>query len=286
MEHFDNSWHPRRSTYKEWWYFTLFCDDGTKIAGALFVTQKDAGIWLSYYGKNNREYERMYPLPKFTASKERCEVSLGKNRFSCDDVRLEMHLEEKDIILDVTARNTARWGDNTLAYKIEDYQLHWIVPFLRGEFTGRVRIGKTDKVISGLVFHDHVWHNLKGNLDLLLNMRSWNWGIGYTKDSSLLYVHVDYKKKPFKFLCIHDKDGVHTTQDMGVKGLRFPLRDMRVGSSLGPWKVCIQKNHRVPLRNRLLEFIVGLRRAKYHGLGTFSNEKNKGEMYVEALRYH
>jgi hypothetical protein len=286
MERFDNAWHPRKSTYKEWWYFTLFCDDGSKIAGALSVSDKDSDIWISYYGKHKKEIERKYPLKRFWASEKVCEVSIGKNRLTSDDSRLDLHILEDNFKLDISARNTVRWKDNTLKFGIGKKQVRWIVPFLRGEFAGEVQIGQTKKTIKGLLFHDHVWHTLKGDLDLLINMRSWVWGIGYTKDTSLLFVDVKYQKKPFRFVCLHDAKGVQKTNAVRLQRLTYPLKDFRADSSVGRWVVRIDKNHHIPLKDKVHEFFVGLFRKKYHSLGSFRANGEKGEMYVEALRYH
>jgi hypothetical protein len=274
-----------------WKYFTLFCDDGTVAAGALCADRKDCGLWLSLYGRESLALDRTYPLDRLSLSAQGMQAGGGSLRWS-DDV-LSLDIREAGVALDVTARRLVDWQDNRLTQAMRSQKISWEVPGLRMGFSGRLsRDGRT-RDISGLMFHDEVWHDLAPSAHLLLNLRSWRWGILYSKSYSILFVQVDYQPAPFHFLCVSGPQGT-VSSNHGLRDCDFELRPGR-GSPSTDLDIIFRGERlhvELPLRRAvhhgggLAKLFSRLFRPKHHACGRFAFRGEEGRAYVESMRFH
>ena len=103
----------------------------------------------------------------------------------------------------VELRFSGRSYYNDAKFSFEPNQgsrVDWIVPVLKGSFSGYLNLGGAVKRISGIFFHDHVRLEMRLSLDLLLNFKKWSWGLIYTKQESILYVSIEHKKMPLNLV--------------------------------------------------------------------------------------
>jgi hypothetical protein len=258
-----------------WKYFTLFCDDGTLVAGALCANAKDCGLWLSVYGKNSLALDKTYPLDRLTLRAEG--MLAGGSRLLWSGSELSLRVREQSVELDVAARRLVDWPDNRLTRVVGSQEIFWEVPGLRMGFSGRLRLGKVSREISGLMFHDEVWHGLRPSAHLLWNMRSWVWGILYSRSYSILFVQVDYRPDPFRFFCVSGPDGTVSGSEAAFGGRELSFRGERIVLDL-------RDRHDVHHGGPLLKLVSRLLRPKRHSCGTFSFRGEEGRAYVESLR--
>lgn len=258
-----------------WKYFTLFCDDGAIAAGALCANGKDCGLWLSVYGRDGFALDQTYPLDRLSLCAQGMRAGGSSLLWSGD--ALSLSIREAGVALDVTARRLVDWKDNRLTRAIDSREISWEVPGLRMGFSGRLSLGGKDRDIAGLMFHDEVWHDLRPSAHLLFNLRSWEWGILYSPSYSVLFVLVDYRPAPFRFLCISGPRGTVSSTDMSFDGRELSFQGERIAIDL-------RERHAVHHGGRIAKFFSRLLRPKRHSWGTFSFRGEEGRAYVESLR--
>lgn len=258
-----------------WKYFTLFCDDGTVASGALCANAKDCGLWLCVYGKERLALDRTYPLERLALRAEG--MLAGGSRLLWSGDELSLSVREAGVELDVAARRLVDWPGNRLTRAVGSGEISWEVPGLRMGFSGRLRLGGASREISGLMFHDEVWHGLRPSAHLLWNMRSWVWGILYSKSYSILFVEVDYRPDPFRFFCVSGPDGTVSGSDVLFDGRGLSFGGERVVLDL-------RQRHAVHHGGRLAKLVSQILQPKHHSCGTFSFRGEEGRAYVESLR--
>ncbi|MCX5795571.1 MAG: hypothetical protein NTY77_08775 [Elusimicrobia bacterium] len=259
-----------------WKYFTLFCDDGTIAAGALCANGSDCGLWLSVYGDDSLALDKTYPLDRLSLCAEGMRAGASSLLWSGDV--LSLSVREEGVALDVTARRLVDWKDNRIRRAVGARSVSWEVPGLRMSFSGRLSLGGQARDIAGLMFHDEVWHDLTPSAQLLLNFRSWEWGILYSKSYSVLFVRVDYRPNPFRFICINGPQGAVSSSEVGFDGRDLSFQGERL-------RLDLPVRHAVHHGGRLAKLISRLLRPKRHCCGTFSFRGEEGRAYVESLHF-
>lgn len=258
-----------------WKYFTLFCDDGTIAAGALCANRQDCGLWLSVYGRETFALDKTYPLERLSLQAEGMRTADSTLLWSGDTLRL--CVREEGVSLDAEARRLVDWKDNRVRRAVGARSVSWEVPGLRMAFSGRLSLNGKARAISGLMFHDEVWHDLAPSAQLLFNLRSWEWGILYSKSYSVLFVQVDYRPNPFRFVCVSGPQGTISGSEMRFDGRELSFGDERIAIDL-------PERHAVHHGGRLAKLFSRLLRPKHHSCGTFSYRGESGRAYVESLR--
>lgn len=281
---FSNTWHPLKNRFgREWWYFTLFCDDSSIIAGSFCVyggEKVNANLWLSLYLDDGTVKE----FPGITAKQVKIEkgrvyIAIGENYFSEVDGEYRVLIQENDFSLRFTGRSVVNWKENVISLAFDkENTVRWIVPVLKGNFEGEMVLQGKERKIKGIFFHDHVLVNVQPLL--LLQMKGWTWGISSCEKDSLLFVKVDLKKKPFHFVCIEDKGKIITPREYKIKVFK---NGVKVLLPKKEYTFSFDSVHRVPsyrgrnwLASAALQF---LKIKKYHA---FSKERMN---YVEFLRW-
>ena len=271
-----------------WQYFTMFCDDGTKIAGAFTATDKNCDVWLSVYGNRTIEMQRYYSLDYFTKLSEG-NLRIDGSYFVRDDGKVRLRIRQPNLELMINAKSVIDWKGNAIRYKAGMIDVEWLVPGLRMDAEGVLSVDGERKRLKGLMFHDSVRHNIKPSLDMIVNYNRWVWGIGYTKSYSVLFAEVDYRKRPFRFLCINDSrktvssnDSIAQADFEFISPRRMPLGSFDIAhgghymrfSGLKPFGLVHGKG--------LSKLWARLAERKHHYVGRFLCEGEAGEAYLES----
>ncbi len=269
-----------------WKYFTLFCDDGTKISGSITQNPEDCDLWLSIYGDQTITFQNYYPKDRFSSPTPDC-YKIGNSFLSANGENLSLCIQENGVELRVNAKSAIDWPDNKIEYAAEDKQAQWQVPFLKSEFTGTLTVEGRKRQITGTMFHDHVQHNILPTPSTIKNLKSWTWGILYSKTYTILFVYVDYIPKQFKFLCINDGKETKKLNPEEIKIempkklkhsiIEIPCKDDTI-------KIGILKEHDLKHGKGMPKIVYNLLKAKKHYTGKFTYKGEEGEAYIESLR--
>ncbi|OJV75570.1 MAG: hypothetical protein BGO34_01090 [Bacteroidia bacterium 44-10] len=188
----------------EWWYFDTHLDDGTIIVAtystknpasaniglkpfiSLVITRADGSVI-----KKELEYEK----EDFSASKEKCDVKIGKNYFRGNLEKYEIHFEDDELVMDINIERTSEsWRPKTgYTYFGEEKQLFfaWVVAVPQGKaqvtftYNGEKYSGK------GSCYHDHNW----GNVSMEKMFNHWYWSRAQLGPYTIIAVEMIAEKK-------------------------------------------------------------------------------------------
>lgn len=173
-----------KGTY-EWWYMDGHLDDGSTIA-VIFYTKPLAEInkplypevEIDYTAADGSQFNKIFKFPaeEFSASKEQCDVRIGKNYFRGNLKEYEIFFEDEDegikVHLKIT-RQTESWrpGNGFSYYGDTGKYVGWVIAVPQGKVEASYTInGKTVKT-KGSVYHDHNW----GNAPMQELINHWYW---------------------------------------------------------------------------------------------------------------
>lgn len=280
--------------FLDWQYFAMFCDNGAKLAGALTRSDRDCDVWLAMYGPDNRKFsfQRYYPLDAFV-SVSPDHVRIKDNFFLRRKNRLLTIIKEQDLELRLQAKSIIALEDLALQHEIQDRHADWAIPFLKMRCEGQLVIGDQSQEIGGYLFHDRVWHNFGVSLDLAYNLRSWIWGIMYSKTFSVLFVDIDHRKQPFRFLCVNDSKNTTYVSSSSKRSTNFnfvfegnfPKSEVEIQYNGNVIKIHSLKNHYVEHGGLISRMISRIMKPKHHYVGKFTFMGEEGEAYLESCRY-
>ncbi len=172
----------KKGTY-EWWYFDAHLNDGTTVVIVFYTkpfTEIKKGlipfisinidrpdgtsIKKAHYGK----------VEEFSASKDSCNVIIGKNYFAGNLKNYKIHFEDDELTIDVKIkRTTESWRPETghFIYGNSGKEFAWLVPVPQGkaEITYSYK-GKTYN-LHGSCYHDHNF----GNANMADVINHWYW---------------------------------------------------------------------------------------------------------------
>lgn len=189
----------------EWWYSDAHFDDGTTFAVVFFAKPLaplekplTPQIEVNYAAPDGTTFMKVYEFEpeEFSASKETCDVRIGKNYFRGNLKEYEIHVETDDVRFDIKIKGETEPfhhpGDGTNHYGDTGKYLGWLVAVPQGKIEATVAIeGKTRK-LEGSAYHDHNW----GNEALQNLVNHWYWSrteIGpYTLINSALACPKEY----------------------------------------------------------------------------------------------
>ena len=171
-----------KGTY-EWWYFDAHLDDGTTIVIVFYTkpfTQIKKGlipfisinidmpdgtsIKKAHYGKAD----------EFYASKDSCNVVIGKNYFRGNLKNYEIHFEDEELKIDAIIKITTQsWRPKTGHFHYGDKGKYfaWLIPVPRGKAEITYTYKSETHNLKGSCYHDHNFGN--ENMAYLIN--HWYW---------------------------------------------------------------------------------------------------------------
>jgi len=170
----------------EWWYTDTEFDDGTTIV-VVFYTKKGfdaegpshptASIQITY--ADGKEIERIFSEEKgelIKASKELCDVTIGKSYLRYQGDRYLLHYEVDDLVYDaVMFSKLPMWRPGTGRVEYGDGQgkySAWIVAQPDSSVEATLTIGDSRTSLKGNGYHDHNW----GNDQMWDLVDHWYWG--------------------------------------------------------------------------------------------------------------
>lgn len=164
----------------EWWYFDAHLEDQSKIVIVFYTkAMTDVNKPLNAYATLNIDYidgtkiERYLPATFFKASREACDVHIGRNYFKGDLKQYYIHLEDHDFKLDIEFSNTSEsWRPETgHVYFGKKYFFAWLVPVPKGHATISYTFPDKNVHTRGVCYHDHNW----GNKSMHKLINYWYW---------------------------------------------------------------------------------------------------------------
>lgn len=169
----------------EWWYTDAHMEDGSTIV-AIFYTKPlqeinkslTPQVEIAYSTADGKEYNRLYTFSpeEFSASKEKCEVKIGRNYFKGNLEEYEIHIEDdttNDSFTLFISRQTETWraGDGCFYYGDTGKYLGWFVAVPQGRIKAVISLDGITKTVNGSAYHDHNW----GNVAMQEIINHWYW---------------------------------------------------------------------------------------------------------------
>ena len=208
----------------EWWYFDSHLEDGSTLVIVFHtkpITDTSGPLRPSVQFDLTRpdgsklSASVAYDASAFSASKERCDVTIGPNRFQGDLHQYRLHLELPQLRADLHLVGEVKpWrpaaGVLTFGAKDEKY-FAWLPSVPQGKVTGTLTpAGEAPLEVSGSGYHDHNW----GNAALTELIHDWYWGrarVGeYTVIASFITAAAHYSGTRFPILLLAKGDQVLT----------------------------------------------------------------------------
>jgi hypothetical protein len=195
----------RKGMY-EWWYFDARLEGGYTVVVFFHASNPNpgiagrSGIELVVLRPNGERIQRFieYDRSRFSASREKPEVRVGKNYLKVDYSRGDLpvyrvYVDEGDLEFDLTYRSEVRgWkpGDGYSHFGGLGY-FAWVVPFPRADVEGTVRIGDEHIEARGIGYHDHNWLNFQ--FPRIIDR--WMWGRIYSETLTVCYAYIQCNEK-------------------------------------------------------------------------------------------
>jgi hypothetical protein len=291
-ENFSDASHPVKR-YTEWWYFNFFYNKNDAVAGIFKIENNVPEIWIFIKEKGKKEIyqRRKFKFKKFKASTKHCDTEIAGNYFREKNGRYEIKINFGSVKLDVKFKNNYDWPDNKIYRDIgRGQKIFWICPCVRGKVSGTLEFDGEKKYISGIIFHDHVWHNI-GAISIYRDFKGWFWGVNYYSDGFSLYADVDLGRRGDYRFFFSDRGGKR------LKVVDDPELQFKKGKAMREIDIVYKKKvlHRIALdqrtsiyqwgTGRIIKFIVHrlLGLSQYHCLGTEKNV-NTDRDYIEILQ--
>ena len=191
----------------EWWYFDSLLDDGAKLAVS-FCTKDGSGahqpleplIEIDLHlpdGRRLMKYGR-FKADEFSASKDGCDVRIGKCRFAGDLHEYTITGAAEDVSVEVRLVGTTEpWRPETghilFGAHGEDY-LAWVISVPTGKVTATYRIGSEVHESTGTGYHDHNWLS-QPYLQMGHLIDHWYWGRGHVGPYSFVTAFITAAEK-------------------------------------------------------------------------------------------
>jgi predicted secreted hydrolase len=187
---------PGRGNF-EWWYFDAHLDDGSTLV-VIYSTKRGVDrtgplkptLQLTLTTPDGRHLSCLesYAANQFRASKERCDVQIGRNRVSGDLHRYEMHFDCQGITGDlVLTGSVPSWRPGTGKFFYNEgltSYFAWLPSVPYGRIEGTLTYEGREHAVTGSGYHDHNW----GNVGLESVMSRWYWGRAHVGEYSAIFV--------------------------------------------------------------------------------------------------
>lgn len=217
----------------EWWYFDAHLDDGTVVV-IVFMTRPYVDINNKAVPVVNirvttpdgieRKSTVKIPMNDFRASRERCDVRIGRSWMSGDLKNYRIHYESKKIQADFTLEGvTPPWRPATgycFYGKNEAHYFAWLAAVPYGRVTGEIAVDGARRAVKGSGYHDHNW----GNIELARILNDWWWTRAqfgdYTVITSEMVTTKRYGHRKIPVFLLADRNGIILEDSRNMKLLR------------------------------------------------------------------
>ena len=243
----------------EWWYFDFRLDDGSTLVVVFYTKAEMSGMGLRpavTFDLDRPDGSRVSRSVRvgagaFTASRERCDVTIGQNRVSGDLHAYDIHVDIEDVRADLRLTGTVpSWRPETGVSVFGDGGRRffaWLPSVPRGDVSGTISVGEETIPARGSGYHDHNW----GDTFLPTLIHHWYWGRAQVGEYSLIASWItaadSYGGNSIPVFMLA-KEGRIVAEDGSM--VRFSAEDVRVNEATGK-----------PVANRLVyEYDDGARR--------------------------
>lgn len=211
----------------EWWYSDAHFDDGSSAVITFYTKSMMASnlplspqITVNFLGVDGTTIRKVlhFEPGEFEASKEKTDVSIGKNHFRGDLDQYDIHVEFEDVVLDLhLTRTTPSWrlGNGYSYYGDQDEKhMAWFSAVPAATATLALAVGDKTRTFEGRGYHDHNW----GNVPELQILHHWYWGRAYVGPFAVISYDMTaaepygYQHLPMFMLT---KDGIVVAEDPG-----------------------------------------------------------------------
>jgi hypothetical protein len=191
----------------EWWYFDSKLADGSTVVIVFYTkimleVQKGLDPVVSVTVSNpdgSKAFSRTFrgKPADFSASRESCDVRIGRNSFSGDLSEYRIVLDFDDVRGDILLSSEApAWRPGTGHSYFSDGKktnfFAWLPSVPRGRTSGSLSVGGRTIGLAGSGYHDHNW----GDASIADQMHDWYWGRAeagpYTVISSFITASARY----------------------------------------------------------------------------------------------
>lgn len=210
----------KSGTY-EWWYLDAHLDDGSTLVVVFFTKPiiEISGplapvVQVDITRPDGTRFSRQVSFEPglFQASKDRCDVKIGVNRFEGDLEHYTVHLELADLTADLRLNGDVKpWrpGAGILGFGANDEKYFaWLPSVPHGKVTGTMMVEGRRTEVNGSGYHDHNW----GNAPLTELVHDWYWGrarVGdYTVIASFITADERYSSTRFPIFLLTKGDEV------------------------------------------------------------------------------
>lgn len=205
----------------EWWYADINFDDGSNLV-ITFHTKPFTSpqlplspmVTIDFNGANGQNISKHFNghAEDFSASKEQCDVKIGKSEFKGNLKNYTIHVEIDDLVADVAmTRMIPSWRPSTghVLYGSEgQYEYGWVVAIPKGRVTATINYAGQENSYQGFGYHDHNW----GNKNLFELKHHGFWGRaeldGYTFINAINYAPEKFGKQNFTMFMLAKGDQV------------------------------------------------------------------------------
>jgi len=174
---------PNKSEF-EWWYFDAHLDDGTVVVIVFFTKSMiDINSKLNPYVSTriafpdgtHHNIEQGFSKDQFSASREKCDVVIGKNRVTGNLKEYHIYTNIDGRICDLKLkRSVPSWrpgvGKWYFGKEEKDY-FGWFPSVPYGEISGTITYKGKIRKVKGSGYHDHNW----GNIAMSKIWNNWWW---------------------------------------------------------------------------------------------------------------
>jgi hypothetical protein len=184
----------------EWWYLDASMNDGSSVV--LTYMTKDAmnfgtklTPWVSFEWTDKAGQTTSWRVDvspeEFSASKEHCDVKIGKNTLSGDLKTYTVHFEKDDVVADLTFENTRHaWRPGAGANEFGDHYFAWLPAVPAATVSATIQMNDQITNLTGKGYHDHNW----GNESMLKLMHHWYWGRAAVGDYQVISTETTAEK--------------------------------------------------------------------------------------------
>ena len=190
----------------EWWYFDAHLDSGHILVVFLHASNPNpgltgkTGIEIILLRPDGVRVQKFFPYKKseFIATRDRPEVTIGKNTLRVKQPNgelpiYEIDVKEKELACHLKYRaQVDGWKPGTGLSHFGDLGFFgWVVPFARASVEGTITDGDQTIRVTGIGYHDHNWLNFPFQGII----KYWMWGRIYSESFTAAYACIQCNEK-------------------------------------------------------------------------------------------
>ena len=187
----------------EWWYFDSHFSDGSSMVIVFFTKQMMdpggqlapiASFELNRPGQPSLHLEAHVSADQFSASRDRCDVRIGKNIFRGDLHDYHIHFEHEEVSIDVKLTGQVPAWRPTSGYMYfgehDEHFFAWLPSVPQGKVSAQLNIAGKKQHLQGIGYHDHNW----GDVSMMKLINHWYWGRAQAGEYSIVSSYIVAEK--------------------------------------------------------------------------------------------